>query len=298
MPCYRPLKGWRSRSTNPSGKRSIVFNLAEGFADLPVDLPCGQCIGCRLERSRMWALRCIHENKSHEESSFLTLTYSPENLPSDGSLVKKHMQDFFKRLRRKLEPKKIRYFYCGEYGEKLSRPHYHVLLFGHDFNDKEIIKGGENPLYTSEVLASLWGLGFVTIGEVTFDSAAYVARYITKKVTGDDAEAHYDGRLPEYIDMSRRPAIGKEFALKYKSQILEHGHVVHDGLKLRPPRYYEKIYQELGDDEKIQLAKIKKKREDIARQQQEADPRYDAIIQKGEVAKLKFKQIKRSYEDG
>src|SRR4051794_29862641 len=100
MPCFRPLKGYRARVTNPdTGKRSIVFNARKGFNDLPVDLPCGQCIGCRLERSRQWAIRCSHEAKLHEENCFITLTYAPEHLPPGGTLVVKDFQDFMKRLR-------------------------------------------------------------------------------------------------------------------------------------------------------------------------------------------------------
>ena len=139
MPCYRPLKGYRSATLNPSGKRSIVFTIHGAFHDLPVTLPCGSCIGCRLECSRQWALRCVHEASLYEHNSFLTLTYSPDNLPSSGSLVKSHFQEFMKNLRHLRFRKRrnywtwdpvlvtdrkrnLRYFQAGEYGESLGRP--------------------------------------------------------------------------------------------------------------------------------------------------------------------------------
>ena len=151
-------------------------------------VPCGQCIGCRLERSRQWAIRCVHEASLHTDNCFITLTYSPDCLPSDGSLNHDDFQKFFKRLRKHIAPKKIRYYMCGEYGEdlqqpsKLGRPHFHACLFGLDFDDKQLyIVRDDVKLYTSATLEKIWGKGFVTIGDVTFESAAYVARYIAKK---------------------------------------------------------------------------------------------------------------------
>ena len=131
MPCYTPLKGWRSQERTESGKRAITFRLREGYADMPVDVPCGQCIGCRLERSRQWAVRCMHEASLYENNCFITLTYNEDHIPSDGSLKKDHFQKFMKRLRKKFGAG-IRFFHCGEYGAELSRPHYHAILFNFD----------------------------------------------------------------------------------------------------------------------------------------------------------------------
>ena len=140
MPCYYPIDGWRSKNVNPeTGKRSIVFTKDQAFLDMPVKVPCGQCIGCRLERSRQWAMRCVHEAQLHEDSCFITLTYNDENLPDDASLNVKHFQNFMKEFRAAIAPKKVRFFHCGEYGEhngtykheqsyglsSLGRPHYH-----------------------------------------------------------------------------------------------------------------------------------------------------------------------------
>ena len=119
MPCYHPIPGYRAKSTNPSGKRSIVFNLSEGFKNFAVSVPCGRCIGCRLERARQWSIRCIHEASLYEANCFVTLTYDDDNLPLDGSLRPRDMVLFLKRLRKRFGPG-IRFFQCGEYGDKSS----------------------------------------------------------------------------------------------------------------------------------------------------------------------------------
>lgn len=241
MPCYHPIKGYRSKTVNENGKRTIVFNRAEGYIDLVVTVPCGKCIGCRLEHSKMWASRCLHEASLYDQNSFLTLTYNDENVPSDFSLNVKDFQSFMKRLRREIYPKKVRFFHCGEYGENTQRPHYHAILFGLDFADKQYhCKARENTLYTSDQLNNLWGLGYCTIGAVTFESCAYVARYITKKITGDQAEEHYKGRKPEYVTMSRRPGIGQQWLEQYQSDVYPRDEVIIRGQKCKPPRYYDK----------------------------------------------------------
>jgi len=179
MPCRDPLKGYRSRERNPSGKRSIVFSAREGFHDQPVNLPCGQCIFCRLERSRQWAIRCIHEAKLHEENCFITLTYSDQHLPSHGGLVLSHFQDFMKRLRFKFSHIPIRFFHCGEYGERSSRPHYHALIFGLDFVDKYHYRTvNDQKYYRSPTLERLWDKGNSMIGDLTFESALNLSNQI------------------------------------------------------------------------------------------------------------------------
>jgi len=116
MPCYYPIDGWKSKVVGPNGKRTIVFNMRDGFSDMPIKIPCGKCIGCRLEHSKQWALRCMHESSLHKENMFLTLTYNNENLGEAATLNKKHFQNFMKRYRKYAAPTKIRYFHCGEYG--------------------------------------------------------------------------------------------------------------------------------------------------------------------------------------
>ncbi len=248
MPCFYPLNGWRSNTLTSKGKRKIVFTQEDAFRDRSITVPCGQCIGCRLEYSRQWAVRCMHENQLHDESCFITLTYNDKNLPENGVLIKKDFQDFMKRLRKNISPIKVKFFSAGEYGEvceicglskkfclrseckkfipTFGRPHYHALIFGYDFKDKKIIKeqklGNEIvKLYRSETLEKMWQKkGHVTIGQANFLTAAYVARYCLKKATGKKKEeGHYDkvniktGEIitmpQEYITMSRGGRTGK-----------------------------------------------------------------------------------------
>lgn len=245
MACYAPLHGYRSRTAHPvTGGRSIVFNPTDGYADRPVTVPCGQCIGCRLERSRQWAIRCYHEASLYDRNAFITLTYDEDNLPADGSVDVREFQLFLKRLRYHKGPG-IRFFHCGEYGERYGRPHYHACLFNCDFPDRKLWKIQNNvPLYTSTELAALWEFkGFCSVGEVTFESAAYVARYIMKKITGEAAADHYMGRKPEYTTMSRRPGIGQGWLSKYRSDVYPSDGVVVRGREMRPPKYYDRLYE-------------------------------------------------------
>lgn len=253
MPCFHPMEAFKC-SCNYSSKSSVVFSFCSGCSPHPFKLPCGQCIGCRLERSRQWAIRCVHEAQLHSDNCFITLTYSPEHLPKDGSLNLRHYQLFMKRLRKKFG-NGIRFFHCGEYGEKYFRPHYHACLFGFDFPDKVLFKEINGvKLYTSDVLNELWGFGFCSIGDVNFDSAAYVARYILKKVTGKNAALHYANgvdldtgevlaKRSEYITMSRRPGIGSNWFDLYSTDVYPSDEVVLRGRVMRPPKFYDSRFK-------------------------------------------------------
>lgn len=265
MPCYHPITAYRSKlgRDKRTGNWPVVFNKKDGYVDMEVKIPCGRCIGCRLEYSRQWAIRCVHEAQLHERNSFITLTYNDENLPKDGSLNKKHFQDFMKRLRKELDKKgiKIRYYHCGEYGEMLMRPHYHAIIFGYDFPDRKLftVRRGVR-LYRSEMLERLWPFGFSTVGDVTFESAAYVARYVLKKINGDKAEEHYGGKQPEYTTMSRRPGIGHDWLMRFKDDVYNYDYVViRGGIKCRPPRYYDEIYDTI-EPEKMEKIKIQRRK--------------------------------------
>ena len=180
MTCFHPIQAYKSTELTKKGKRKIVFKKAEGVPFLELTLPCGQCVGCRLERSRQWAIRCVHEASMHKKNCFITLTFDNQHLPKDGSLDVRDFQLFMKRVRKRFGTN-IRFYHCGEYGEKLGRPHYHACLFNFDFEDKILWKEiNGQKLYISQSLSELWPFGFSTIGEVTYQSAAYVARYIMK----------------------------------------------------------------------------------------------------------------------
>lgn len=190
----------------------------------------------------------------HELSCFVTLTYDPEFLPPGETLVKAHFQSFMKRLR-KFHGRPIRYFHCGEYGEQGNRPHYHALLYGIDFADKKVHSKNRDgdPIYKSEILEKIWGKGFCTIGRLNFKTAAYTARYIFKKVTGEAADTHYQrvdpetGEIfdlqPEYITMSLKPAIGATWYDKFKKDVFPSDFLVHQGKKMLPPKYYFRILE-------------------------------------------------------
>lgn len=257
MPCYSPLHGYRARRPSASGKYQVVFNSRHGMIDLPMTVPCGQCIGCRLERSRQWAIRCVHEAQMHDDNCFITLTYDERTIPENNSLNLRHIQLFCKRLRKKVG--KFRYFHAGEYGNSTYRPHYHMLLFGYRPRDLRHYKTSEigHPLYTSKLIDETWGLGKCFLGDVSFDSAAYVARYIMKKVTGEMAEGYYEGRKPEYITMSRNKGIGESWLQRFKNDIYRHDHLVCNGKVMRAPRAYDRRI-EFTDPSLIE--KIKRRR--------------------------------------
>ena len=118
MPCYKPLKAYYAREVNDTGKRSLVFNSEKALFPAQLQIPCGRCIGCRLDRSLSWALRCVHEASMHDENCFITLTFNDEHLAKNKSLKVSDFQNFLKRLRQFISPRKVRYFHCGEYGSK------------------------------------------------------------------------------------------------------------------------------------------------------------------------------------
>lgn len=263
-------------------------------ASRPLQLPCGQCIGCRIEKSRQWALRCVHEASMHDDNAFITLTYDDEHLPWDGSLNKDHFQKFMKRLRFQERHKTVRYFHCGEYGEQLRRPHYHALLFNHDFTDKDKWTETDGIItYTSDNLAKLWPFGFSTVGQVTFETAAYCARYVTKKQTGKAAKDHYwrvlDTDLqvelePEYATMSLKPAIGKTWFDEYRDDCFPSDYITQKGKKLRVPRYYDKL---LAQHNEFDLKHIKEQRRIKAdRWQHENTPKRLAARERCTTARL------------
>lgn len=257
MPCYFPIHAFKGKSEDKQ-KTLIVFNRPNSWKGERIELPCGQCIGCRLERARNWAVRCVHEAQMYENNCFVTLTYDNLYLPKDGSLCLRDFQLFMKRLRKKFG-NGIRYFHCGEYGDENKRPHYHALLFNHDFEDKKYFSQKNGFVtYTSDDLSSLWKKGFTTVAGVSFESAGYVARYSLKKVTGEKAKEHYGILAPEYATMSRRPGIGRSWFDKFSGDVYPADRVVINGTHSTPPRYYDDL---LGKSDPSGLALIKIGRE-------------------------------------
>lgn len=307
MPCYKPIEAWRAKHRNDNGKVPLVFNRREAAQpDDPIAVGCGKCIGCRLERSRQWAVRCMHEAQMNEDrrgNCFVTLTFDDHHLykrDNPYTVDKRDHQLFLKNLRERFVPvcpykntpenkllrkqwfreNGIKFYMCGEYGSLNMRPHYHLLLFNHDFEDKTLwkINNGQR-LYRSETLEKLWPYGYSSIGAVTFESAAYVARYIMKKQNGEEAERfkvkevngqlvecrHYEvvdpdtGELfniePEYTCMSRADAIGKEWFENFGKDVLNNDYITVRGVKSRPPSYYDRLAEKL-DPEAFDLVKM------------------------------------------
>lgn len=197
----------------------------------------------------------------HEASSFITLTYNDQNLPPRGSIEPPDFQKFIKRLRFKTG-KKIRYFHCGEYGKRLSRPHYHAIIFGYDFPDRTLYREKPFRWYRSAELEQLWPKGFSTVADVTEASASYVARYTLKKVFGDEAKRHYQGKHPEYVTMSRRPGIGYTWFQKYWKDIYPKGVYESQGFKQSPPKYYDNLFKSVDNERFSKLLLDRKARAD------------------------------------
>lgn len=244
MACYSPIRAWQTDGGD------IVF-AERGKIKRELTLPCGQCIGCKLERSRQWGVRCMHEASLHADNCFVTLTYDDEHLPDRGSLNYRHFQLFLKRLRKRAGVP-IRFYMCGEYGEQFLRPHFHACLFGWRPVDLVLFKTGGSGcnIYTSAFLSEIWTDGFASVGELSFESACYVARYCTKKITGNAAESHYcrtdlsTGEIvsvePEFGHMSLKPGIGALWLDKYKDDVYPEDNLYVRDFPGRPPRYYDK----------------------------------------------------------
>lgn len=284
MVCYSPLKGWKSATLTPNGKRKIVFNIKQALVDLPVEVACGQCIGCRLKRTREWALRVMHESKLHKDNMFLTLTYNEDNVPD--TLDYTHFQRFMKRYRKKFG--KVRFYMCGEYGELLQRPHFHAIIFGHTFKDKQIFKGGKNPLYISESLSKLWPYGYSTIGNVTLDSAAYVSSYVMKKINGKLKDEHYKGLEPEFTHMSLKPGIAAKWFEKFVHDVFPSDECIFKGFKVKPPRYYDKLY-DLTNKKEMDKIKLDRKKYFLSH----PAPSGEQLLVLHKVAKKRLNQLKK-----
>ncbi len=209
----------------------------------------------------------------HPENCMVTLTYNDENLPQfPHSLLVDHQQKFMKRLRFEYKPKKIRFFNAGEYGKPtlennlIARPHWHTILFNHDFEDKVLFdRTDAGDIFTSEKLEKIWGKGFCTITELSTNIAQYVAKYCVKKINGVKADAHYQkispitGEIqnvrPEFATMSRRPGIAHDWYEKYKTDVFPSDMVIiKGGTRVKTPRYYDAL---LNNEDPEQLEKIK-----------------------------------------
>lgn len=279
--CYHPMFACKV-GPGPDGKYHMKFNYNQDDAARfeVVQIPCGKCEGCRLDYSRQWANRIMLEAQYHEHSAFLTLTFDQDHVPisytvdeSTGeafeaqTLVKRDWQLFMKRLRKHFEPVQLRFFMCGEYGSKTLRPHFHAIIFGLEIPDLQLYSRGKagKPYMSSEILNRIWGNGYVIVGDLSWKSAAYVARYCMKKAHGQDAKYFEKlGMLPEFTLMSRNPGIAYQWYQDHPD-LYDHAFInvstEEGGQKFPPPKYFDRL-REAEDPEFI--AQLKKERKSFA----------------------------------
>lgn len=270
------------------------------FLTNPIDIPCGHCVGCRMQHAKEWSVRCSleRENYSDDECLFLTLTYDPRHLPFEGQLCKKDLQDFWKRLRR--AGYKFRYFACGEYGEQYQRPHYHAIVFGLRLTDLVFYSMSNNmsSLYSSKELQRIWSNGAVSIGYADSASIAYVAGYCEKKQN----DPHWnDYKVKPFTTMSRKPALGTQYLMDNERSIIATNKVYGDFGSTHSfgvPRHF---IRKLGEKDEIWLSSrsiVMQERGKQAKILERAvyccsDDYYIGEI-KDELALMKLKEIKRS----
>lgn len=308
MTCFFPLQGYRGADGG------FVPSKNKSRSQIPLTVPCGGCIGCRMAKAKDWSIRIAHEAQMHEENSFLTLTFRDADLPDDYSVRVRDIQLFMKRLRKEVEPTLIRFFACGEYGDKGQRPHYHVIIFGYGFSDR--VPCGKSPTgylrYRSPLLEKVWPYGTSEIGTVTPESGGYVARYVIKKIGGPKAGAHYQrlhpltGEIvdvaPEFATMSRMPGIGSTWLDKYEGDVFPGDYVVLDGKRSPVPKFYDRRLKERETDSTRLVptnafAPFKAKRKERANKPEiKANSTSERLETRAECARLKAERLKRELE--
>jgi len=231
MPCYAPFN-------IPDPK----FNNNK----IRIEVPCGKCAGCLQSRRDDWTNRLMHEMDVSSSAHFITLTYADENLKygeTHPTLVKSDLQNFLKRLRKRIHPNKIRYYAVGEYGTRTLRPHYHIIMYN-------------LPRDMVEAIQLSWQNGFVQIGTVNRGSIHYVTKYHVNK------NIHPEGSEPSFAVMSRKPGIGLNYVHKYQSYHdgeIDRCFLLHPGgIKSRLPRYYkDRLYSDAEREQIGQIAREK-----------------------------------------
>lgn len=318
MTCFHPIRALIVGETD-SGKKQLKFvskdydNELNGKEIWPeILIPCGKCIGCTVERSKQWATRMMLELKYHERACFITLTYDDEHVPishypdSNGvcheslTLCKEDFQKFMKRLRRRYEyhedGQKIRFFACGEYGGQTRRPHYHAILYGIDFHeDRRVHERTKDGycLYRSPTLESLWPYGYSMIAEVNWNTCAYVSRYCTKKKYGRQNIYYQTFNIEsEFNLMSRRPGIGAKYFEEHGEEVYINQEIFlsnnKGGLKVRPPAYFDRLYDIEHHDELEKIKEIRKEMAELANQKKLEKTGLN-LFQQLEVEEMYFK---------
>lgn len=274
------------------------------------DIPCGRCLGCRLDYSKSWSERILLECESWKYNWFLTLTYDDDHLVFDKSehnptLVKRHFQCFMKALRQYLDRKgleSVRFYGCGEYGDESLRPHYHIIVFNLPLDD--LVYYGDSkmgyPLYMSECLTNLWHRGNVYVAEVSAQSAAYVARYTQKKAeNGIDKDFYKNlGIAEEFVLMSRRPGIGAYYFFDNADELLRTDKIYLPGGKVsKVPKYFLGLAEKTMDfDDSLLKSRRKVKAEALQEVQKKlySVSEWDRMDACEKILKRNAKLLKRS----
>lgn len=264
-----------------------------------VPIPCGSCIGCRIDRARQWAARLMLEKEYSTDTWFITLTYDNDHLVFGSDPVKvasaygdvwqypnvsksghltlnrEDYKNFNKRLRKRFGSG-IRFFLAGEYGERTNRPHYHGIYFNLPLDDCEVFKVVHGvPYYTSKTIAELWPFGFHLIGKVSYDTCAYVSRYVTKKLHDVDVSKYEElGIEREFCRMSRRPGIGKQWFDDHGDDIDAISYIItvstpNGAVQFSSPKYFDRLIEALDG---VRMADLKEKRKF------KAQKRVDALL--------------------
>ena len=313
----------RSRIDPGTGAITTVFLGSAGvvdprsFGEPYVDhewystVPCGHCRECKMDYAKQWANRMILESEDWPCNLFLTTTYRNEDLPINAAsgfptLSKLDVQLFMKRLRKYFAPRRIRFYFAGEYGTRTHRPHYHAIIFNlglKDFPDIRIHSYNElkQPLYYSPTLEKIWSHGFILMGDVTWKTCNYVARYVTKKQKASeldlipnpdfdpedvDSEPYVLPYQPEFSLCSRRPGIG----LRKAEELLSTGCSVFNVSDADTPFDFSipssclKIFREKGLDRSLELSynKAKLSRERLLSAMNSSQLSYVEILQRRE----------------
>lgn len=323
MSCYHPLyavelgikdngkRALKILDYRPNDGQTHVYVGNKPYSvDKLVKLPCGQCIGCRIAYSKQWAARCMMELESHDSAYFVTFTYDDDHVPlswySDPgtgeayqamTLRKRDLQLLMKRIRKHFRDDHIRFFASGEYGDSTFRPHYHAILFGLHLTDlvpyKTVKEAGQYyTYYNSAELSGCWDKGFVVVGQVTYESCAYVARYVMKKLKGEEAKFYQEHNIePEFLNMSRRPGIARDY---YESHpgVFDFDYInlrtPDGGRKLRPPRYFKRLYEL---DEPARSAEMAARARKLAIQLQDAKLK-DTSLESVELEEVEERNLK------
>lgn len=289
MTCYSPLvkaetnERYETKIDGSKMKKAIIIKPDDNHENLEsfmhthptwnyTVIPCKKCIGCRLDYSREWANRGYLESLNWTQNYFVTLTYDDEHLPEGETLEPKEFSNFIKRLRKymrdkKIQSKGIRFMGCGEYGEERGRPHYHVILFNcklptDSFYNPRI--SNKNTYWQNEIIEKCWNKGIINVSDVTWNTIAYTARYITKKIYGAKAEEEYQGKVPEFFRTSRNPGIGGYYYDEHASEIYENDEIIITNKKgaasQKPPKYFDRLLDRDNPELLENLKRTRRKR--------------------------------------